>query len=87
MALEERKRPVTPQPRRTLLDRAIAYVAPEWGLRRMVARHRITAADAARERFARVEAAEHTEARGHKWLISRLSPDSQLEMDLQTARD
>lgn len=87
MALQERKRPVTPQPRRTLLDRAIAYVAPEWGLRRMVARHRITAADAARERFARVEAAEHTEARGHKWLISRLSPDSQLEMDLQTARD
>lgn len=87
MALEEKKRPVAPPSRQTLLDRAIAYVAPEWGLRRLAARQRIHAAEKARERFARIEAAERTNSRADKWLISRLSPDSQLELDLQTARD
>ena len=87
MAMEERKRLAPPRPLATALDRLIGYVAPEWGLRRLAARQRMDAAERARDRFARIEAAERTNSRADKWLISRLSPDSQLELDLQTARD
>lgn len=86
MAMTERKRPEQ-KPTSNWLDRAIAFVSPIAGARRMAARAALSAAEMARERFARIEAAEHSESRGHKWLISRLSPDSQLEIDLQTARD
>lgn len=69
------------------LDKAVSYVAPGWGVRRMAARAQMASAERQRDRFARIEAAEHSNSRGHKWMISRLSPDSQLEVDLQTARD
>ena len=86
MALEEKKRK-TSAPVQTRLDKVVSYISPEWGLRRLAARQRMAAAERARERFARIEAAEHSNSRGDKWLISRLSPDSQQELDLQTVRD
>lgn len=86
MAMRERVRPKAPS-LANWLDRAVAYVSPVAGARRMSARASLHAAEAARERFARIEGAEKSDTRGGKWLISRLSPDSQLELDLQTVRD
>ena len=86
MALEEKRQPAQ-QPSVNWLDRVVAYVSPVAGARRMAARAAMAASQAARARFARIEGAEHSESRGHKWLISRLSPDSQAEQDLQTVRD
>lgn len=80
--MNERKPPQQSQP--SWLDRAILAIAPEWGARRIVSRRLF---DAAQSRFARIEGAEASDTRGSKWLISRLSPDSQLEQDLETARD
>lgn len=86
MAMRERMPIAAPAPMNAL-DRAILAVAPIWGSRRVAARRAFAAASAAHERFARIEAAEHGETRGDRWLISRLSPDSQMEQDLQTTRD
>lgn len=83
--MEERKQPEAPA--LGLLDRAILAAFPGWGARRIATRRMFEAAETTRSRFARIEAAEHNETRGDRWLISRLSPDSQLELDLQTARD
>jgi lambda family phage portal protein len=82
MAMTEVKRPAPPQV--GWLDRAILAVAPAWGARRIATRRAFQAAESG---FARIEAAEHNDSRGGRWLISRLSPDSQLEQDLQTTRD
>lgn len=70
-----------------LLDRAIMAVAPAWGARRIATRRMLEAAEQSHQRFARIEAAEHSETRSDRWLISRLSPDSQLEQDLVTIRE
>ena len=86
MAMTERIR-TQPTAGVNWLDRAILSVAPIWGARRIATRHLLAAAETSRERFARIEAAEHNDTRGDRWLISRLSPDSQAEMDLQTVRD
>lgn len=80
MAMTERVAPSAPG--LGWFDRLAIAVAPSWGLRRIVAR-RIASSAA----FARIEAAEHNDTRANRWLISRLSPDSQGELDLQTARD
>ena len=71
----------------TWLDRAIQWVAPEWGARRLAMRTTWQRWAQLDERFARIEAAQHDETRGSRWLISRLSPDSQLEQDLETTRE
>lgn len=83
MAMTEVKRVSLSAPV-SLLDRAILSIFPDWGARRIASRRRLEAAETA---FARIEAAERTDTRADKWLISRLSPDSQAELDLQTARD
>jgi len=83
--VKQQARSAMPKP--NWLDKAVSYVAPSWGVRRMAARTQMATAERRAERFARIEAAEHGNSRGHKWLISRLSPDSQLELDMQTARD
>lgn len=69
------------------LDRAVCFLSPVRGARRLAARVAMSNAEKLRQRFARIEAADHSESRGHKWLVSRLSPDSQAEQDLQTVRD
>lgn len=71
-------------PPTTWLDRAVMFLAPEWGARRIATRRAFSHAE---QKFARIESAEHNETRGDRWLISRLSPDSQLEQDHQTLRD
>lgn len=82
MAMQERQRP-KPSPL-GLIDRLVMAIAPEYGARRIAARRRFEAAES---RFARIEASESSDTRGDRWLISRLSTDSQLEQDLETARD
>lgn len=82
MAMTERPSPA-PQPI-NLLDRAIYAIAPNWGARRIATRRAFQHAES---HLARIEAAEHNETRGSRWMASRLSPDSQLEQDLQTTRD
>lgn len=79
MAMTERKPPEVPA--YSLLDKAILAIAPSWGARRIATRRSFQQSE---QRFARIEAAE---TRGHKWMTSRLSPDSQFEQDLQTTRD
>lgn len=69
------------------LDNAIAAVSPRWAASRFAARKMLDIAQRSSERFSRIEAAEHSETRGDRWLISRLSPDSQLEQDLTTVRE
>lgn len=86
MAMTERPPAYTPSPI-GWLDRAILAVAPSYGARRIAARRAFEIAAASHQRFARIEAAEHGETRSDRWLISRLSPDSQLEQDLQSTRD
>lgn len=82
MAMTER---VPPKPPAIgFLDRAILAVAPEWGARRIATRRMFAYSESS---YARIESAEHDNTRGWRWLISRLSPDSQLEQDLQTTRD
>lgn len=83
MAMTERKSRSVAAPV-SWLDRAILAVAPAWGAKRIATRRLLADAES---RFARIEGAQHDDTRGSKWLISRLSPDSQLELDLQTARD
>jgi len=83
MAMSERK-PAARRPVGNWLDRAILAIAPTWGARRIATRSLLADAES---RFARIEGAQSDETRGHRWLISRLSPDSELELSLQTARD
>jgi lambda family phage portal protein len=82
MAMSERIQ--RPTPRIGWLDRAILAIAPTWGMQRLAARRGY---DLVQSNFARIEAAEHNDARGSRWLISRMSPDSQLEQDLVTTRE
>lgn len=84
--MTERKK-ATSATRVNWLDRAILAVAPIWGARRIATRRMLADSEGLRERFARIEAAEHNETRGDRWLISRLSPDSQLDLDLETTRE
>lgn len=85
MSMTERKPPKAF--RANLLDRAILAVAPMWGTRRLAVRYQWHAAEAKQDRFARIEAAETNDSRGDRWLVSRLSSDSQLELDLETTRE
>lgn len=87
MAMKEATSPRRVTAQRNWLDRAIGYVAPSWGLQRVQARLTLAAAERREQRLARIEAAEVSKSRGNTWLTSRLSPNSQLELDLQTARD
>jgi lambda family phage portal protein len=82
MAMTEVKSPAAPKI--GWFDRAILAVAPMWGARRIATRRAFEAAESG---FSRIEAAENNDSRGNRWLISRLSPDSQLEQDLATVRD
>lgn len=82
MAMRERKQREAYRP--GFLDRMIFALAPVWGAQRIAARRIFAESEA---RFARIEAAESSTTRGDRWLISRLSPDSQLEQDLETTRD
>lgn len=68
--------------RPTWFDRVVLAVAPVYGARRIAAQRMLHAGH-----FARIEAAESNNTRGDRWLISRLSPDSQLEQDLATTRE
>lgn len=85
MVMVERKQPEPPKT--TWLDRTILAIAPAWGAKRIATRRLFEQAESNHSRFARIEAAEHNETRADRWLISRLSPDSQLEQDLETTRD
>lgn len=75
------------------LDAGISAFFPAWGARRNEARRRdelhraVTAAAERRTQSRAWEAAESDRFRGSKWLVSKLSPNSQLEQDLQTLRD
>jgi lambda family phage portal protein len=80
----------------TAIDEAVFSVAPVWGARRMVSRQQRRLFDRLTKRLAdRAEGPrnEHWEGAGHdrtqgaKWLNSRLSPDSGLELDLTTLQD
>ena len=69
------------------LDRLCSWVAPEYGARRIAVRRQLAVAEHMHARLARIEAADSTVSRADRWLTSRLSPNSQLEQDQQTARD
>lgn len=70
------------------IDRAIYEVAPSWGGRRLAMRKQLEVAE--RLADARVQnlfdGADSDRLRGSKWMASRLSTDSELELDLPTLR-
>lgn len=66
-----------------LVDRFVYAFAPERGVRRMAIRG---AAERRAARNASTDGAESTQIRDGKWLGSRLSTDSVLELDLETLR-
>lgn len=69
-------------------DRLAYAVAPAWGAKRMAARRMFEMAERTASRYARAwEAADNDRFRGHSWLTSRLSPDANLERDLETLRE
>lgn len=70
-----------------LLDRFFLWAMPEYGARRIAVRRQFAAAERLHSRFARIEAAENSVTRSDRWLVSRLSPDSQQEQDQQSTRD
>lgn len=74
------------------LDRAIYSVFPRWGAHRIESRRRMElmekAATFAAAKMERAwEAADNDRFRGHKWLTSRLSVNSHLELDLEEVRE
>lgn len=75
----------------SFLDSAILAVAPGWGAKRQAARYRLQMQNRfvrrAEKKLRAWEAADSDRFRGGKWLASRLSPDSELEEDLQTLWD
>lgn len=88
----QERQPRVAAPRKTwtarlgqLADALVYALSPERGARRMATRMRM---DLARDRADRVayEGAESTQLRDGKWLGSRLSADSDLELDLETLR-
>jgi lambda family phage portal protein len=69
------------------IDAAIYALFPRWGTRRKMARAAWEASRRITERYQRAwEAADDDRFRGHKWLTSRLSPDSALAEDLDQLR-
>jgi lambda family phage portal protein len=65
-----------------MIDRAVYVVSPERGARRMALRKSFDR----RAQNSAHDGAESTKLRDGAWLGSRLSPDSAVELDLQTSR-
>lgn len=71
----------------SFVDTAIYQFAPGWGAQRMAARKTWEAATLAHARVSAIyEGADRDRFRGDKWMTSRLSPDSALELDLEELR-
>ena len=74
-------------PQENLLDRAIDYVSPYWANRRRAARCRARiAAKHAQMLGDYLGRRDDERLRGYGWPLSRLSPDSGLEQDLEEVR-
>ena len=94
--MHERKLPTRERSRFTrvaeAIDRGIFLVAPSWGSKRLARRRHWEAVeqiDAMRHEIMnrQFEGADHDRLQNGRWLSSRLSPDSALEMDLLTLRE
>ena len=70
------------------VDEAIYAAFPTWGARRIATRAQLRMARKAEEVFNRAwSGAESDRTHANKWLSSRLSPDSELELDHRTLQE
>lgn len=70
-----------------LIDRTVFAISPAWGAKRIATRKAFAVAEKRAAKLSAYEASGDDRTRGHKWLTSGLSADSEFELDANELRE